>query len=150
MLLFFFFACYFGSNLNQHNRCKHITCMKMRLNKISFPVQIKFRATTNTTTEPVDFTDELRFLYSKPDGKFTSHISSLPPLFRALNVAGLTQIHLWNSFDRVLPLPVEALFHLWKEDYSQIPAPVLNKRSWWWQIRLWVFLLGKRRGTSEV
>lgn len=29
-----------------------------------------------------------------------------------------------KGFDGVLPLPVETLFHLWKEDYSQIPAPV--------------------------
>lgn len=46
-----------------------------------------------------------------------------------MNVADLTQIRLWNSFDRVLPLPVEALFHLWKEDYSQIPAPVWTKEA---------------------
>lgn len=34
-----------------------------------------------------------------------------------------------KGFDRVLPLPVETLFHLWKEDYSQIPVPVWTKEA---------------------
>lgn len=64
------------------------------------------------------------FLYSKPGGKFTSFVLSLKRHISTSIFADLTRIRPWKGFDRVLPLPVEALFHLWKEDYSQIPAPV--------------------------
>lgn len=65
------------------------------------------------------------FLYPKPGGKFTSLVLSLTRRFfqpRTLQVP--QRITAAEGFDRVMPLPVETLLHLWKEDYSQIPAPV--------------------------
>ena len=63
----------------------------------------------------------------------------------SLNVADLTKIRLWKRFWQSLAAACRATISSMEGGLFPNTSPCLNKRSWWWQIRLWLFTVGKKR-----